>query len=145
MTTSAFKKMGYKTPSPVSGYDLSVIKSSINNGRPVLIGGYDTRTHYIRTYYFLWWVVRTEEWDSYSGGHEWIIDDYSTRTRSLYFAGFTLRYPVEYVHCNIGWGGQKDGWYLSGSFDVNNGPQTRSVGTDNFYQFELEILPNVYY
>jgi hypothetical protein len=153
-STSGFNKLGYKTPSGISAYNISTVKSSINNGRPLIIYGYDTVkhyvTHYVRKYYFLWWVTRTEEWDEYwdeyENGHTWVIDDYRRRTGIVRnnANGYTY-YPVEQVHCNIGWGGYKDGWYLSGVFNTKKGPVERSIDSSpGIYQYNINILPNVY-
>jgi hypothetical protein len=61
------------------------------------------------------------------------------------------------VHCNLGWGGDNNGWYASGVFDarkyvpdtqrsISGGvPQIqRSVvtqGENKYYQFNIEIIP----
>lgn len=34
----------------------------------------------------------------------------------------------EFVHCNFGWGGQDNGYYLSKVFDTIRGPEMRAGG-----------------
>ena len=54
-------------------------------------------------------------------GHAWVIDGYIQRKDST---------PL--FHCNWGWGGLKNGYYLSKVFDTGNGPvETESNGVDD--------------
>jgi len=54
-------------------------------------------------------------------------------------------YPLDYVHCNLGWGlDRSNGWYISGIFDVNNIPEvTRSVGISYFFQYKIMMLTGI--
>ena len=54
-------------------------------------------------------------------GHAWVIDGYIQRNDST---------PL--FHCNWGWGGLKNGYYLSKVFDTRNDPiETESNGIDD--------------
>ncbi|MCL2139636.1 MAG: C10 family peptidase [Treponema sp.] len=63
-----------------------------------------------------------------STGHAWVIDGYATMTYcvGIYFnnnAGGTSQINVTLdnglmVHCNLGWNGNDDGWYVYGIFDT---------------------------
>ncbi len=66
----------------------------------------------------------------------------------------SLWYPL----CNMGWSGDKDGYYLSGAFDTSNGPaeywypygQSKSnkeiyskEGTPKNYQYEVNAVVGI--
>jgi len=64
------------------------------------------------------------------GGHMWLIDGYGTMTyyteylnkksnTLLYTSTLTLTNGIM-VHCNLGWNGTNDGWYIYGIFDTNH-------------------------
>lgn len=64
------------------------------------------------------------------GGHMWLIDGYGTMTyyieylngkssTFLYTSTLTLTNCIM-VHCNLGWNGTNDGWYIYGIFDTNH-------------------------
>jgi len=125
-------KMGYKKPSLVK-YQLTTIKTSIEDCKPVYIAGFAKR----KTTYAWYDIFKVTPIYEYDDGHAWVIDNYRTET-----AGSQVR---EYVHCNLGWtsnygvyktnnvGGNENGWYLSGIFDT---------GSDNF-KYEQKIIPNI--
>lgn len=53
--------------------------------------------------------------NKYEGGHAWVYDGYLT-------AGNRVS-SKNYVHCNWGWSGTSDGYYLSKCFDTKQGPE----------------------
>jgi hypothetical protein len=127
-STEIFSKMGYKTPSSSQSYNYATIKSSIDAKKPVAIIGDSHKQHHETK--FLWWVVKS--WDTYTNGHAWVIDGYRTRNSTMY------------VHCNLGWYNNCDGWYASGVFNTNNVPEsTRAVGTNHYYAYDIKIIPNI--
>lgn len=73
--------------------------------------------------------------NKYEGGHAWVYDGYLT-------AGNRVS-SKNYVHCNWGWNGWKNGYYLSKCFNTNKGPEypdnasTRS-GEEYHYQYRLQ-------
>lgn len=57
-------------------------------------------------------------------GHAWVYDGYCKAQKS----GTTKIL----LHCNWGWNGQSNGYYISGIFDTANGPEFKDT-TDNTY------------
>ncbi|MDR2600886.1 MAG: C10 family peptidase [Spirochaetaceae bacterium] len=85
-------------------------------------------------------------------GHLWVIDDYML---TLTCDGKMIR-PVYLVHCNLGWGGRKNGWYVDGIFDaregtmIDDGPRREppgilfsksTIGTERVYKYNIRIIP----
>lgn len=93
---------------------------------------------------------------SYHEGHAWVISHkiYQTRTKYTY-RNFVLyqteQEQREYVHCNWGWGGGDDGYYLNEVFDPVNGPQMRPEtkatttweGESYYYRFEIKMVYDI--
>ena len=126
------KSLGY-TYKGTSGYSLENIKNSINAGCPVLMRGDSKKTVTTKTttYKFLFWKwKRTSSSTSYSGGHAFIIDGYYNMscTASNGKNSYTLK--ADFVHCNPGWGGFQNGYYLSGVLDMNTGALVDDDGID---------------
>jgi len=73
--------------------------------------------------------IRTDN-DGEEHGHVWLVDGYGTisyYTESLKntTTGQIYTYPLNLnncimVHCNLGWGGTGDGWYIYGLFDTTH-------------------------
>ena len=127
-------KLGYKKPT-LADYSLAKVQASIDSYKPVYIGGYEKKvTTYAAIDVFKWFPQV-----SYDGGHAWLIDNYQT-----HFYSSTKK--DEYVHCNLGWDGTDDGWYLSNVFDTRYGPITTaysSVGYEDYFKYKLEIIYNI--
>lgn len=72
------------------------------------------------------------------GGHAWVIDGYGDFQRNQYRdAGSDEIVGVDkktLVHCNFGWGGACNGFYVSGIFDLYDGSEIPDEGheRDNF-------------
>jgi hypothetical protein len=149
---------------------------------------YWTRTVYVQ---ILFWrvVLRKESWTTtetdvsvsydtrnsvnFDKERVWVIDDYEIKeyldTIQTSSGPRVLSQKVDYVHCNFGEGGSKNGWYKSEVFDINAGPvytEQSSViggaptvlrsttvvvtetpgttivdGTDGYYQYNMKIIP----
>lgn len=80
---------------------------------------------------------------SYTGGHAWVYDGYV-----LASSGGS---KSDLLHCNWGWGGVRDGYYISNAFNSDAGPEindwevNRSCkntmedeGSDGNFQYNLE-------
>jgi hypothetical protein len=67
----------------------------------------------------------------------------------------SVQRPIEYVHCNLGWSGYKNGWYASGIFDINKpvvdgvrsvsggisvNQNSVTVGEERNYQYNIQII-----
>lgn len=150
-------------------YNGNTVISSLNNTRPIMIGGYSTKKEFLGISFLY----------TLSGGHTWVIDGYlrmkrvvtiTVRTEqivpelSLPHGGTgtsgrqmliyttttttTTEYSPYYLHNNWGWDGDRNGYYVAGSFNTNNGADynsnTRSSEPHN-YQFNIEMFPNIYY
>lgn len=137
----------------LKSYSFSSVKNSIDSSRPLVARGYSNKTsNYIK---ILWKKIRTGT--SYSGGHVWIIDGYANLTCTLVDdSGNEEEYTDYFVHCNPGWYGTNNGYYISGIFDfTKNGTPTTGTNfsrhsSDNsneshYYQWEMQIIPNIYF
>jgi hypothetical protein len=105
-------------------YDKSKIMSALNDKKIVYARGYRNKKKH--------WIRKTE----YKNGHAWVIDGYVSAVKG------TKTYTL--VHCNWGWNGTANGYYLSDSFDVYAGPEIAdSYGYSNvsdewYYQYKLQ-------
>ena len=136
-------------------YSLSRVQSSINAGNPVMIAGWAKKEDVEHS--FLWWNWTTT---NYSDGHEWIIDGYAnmscTATHKL--TKESKRITEDYVHCNIGWNGRYNGYYINEVFDIRYYPiaddntqisSSRNLssfgpeGDEYYYKNNLKILQNI--
>ncbi len=76
------------------------------------------------------------------GGHAWVVDGYDTYFRNKYSEpprpgmisnpGYIGTEYQIMVHCNFGWDGFCDGFYISGVFDLSNGAEVVAPG-DNYF------------
>lgn len=78
-----------------------------------------------------------------SGRHAWLADGYQIRQRNSSYRMILKQYNV-YCHCNFGWGGDFDGWYLYQSsgditFDCNGYPNFEY----DIFDYDLKAYPNV--
>lgn len=131
---TCLRDLGYTTPWDPQDYNLSLIKNSLYNKRPVLIGGYSHRKSILGIY-------------SHSGGHEWLIDGLGeVRTISAAVGPNGIIQQVilqEFLHCNFGWVGGDDGYYLAGVFNTNEGPSFTKSSEPYNYQFKIQMFSNV--
>ena len=75
------------------------IYNSLKSSKPVFIGALDSNV--------------------FDGGHAWVIDGYGTKP-----------YPARsFLHCNFGWNGLDNGWYLSSLF--SNESDERMLDDEN--------------
>lgn len=154
---------GYKTD-----YNVNTIISSLNNSRPVMIGGYSTKNE-----------VLGMSWLYYlSGGHSWVIDGYLRQSRQVTVtitnttvnesdddlplltkaspqlmlitttSTYTYnQYSPYYLHNN--WGNYSgNGYFVENSYDFANGadlPSNTKSGQPGNYQFGVDIFPDIYY
>lgn len=142
-----FKHLGYSNGGNVQDYDISTLKNNIANG-PVIGCGQSHQT--VTTF------LGINLWTTYSGGHEWVYDQYMTQdryrqtfSRSTGKIISSVKETRTLVRCNWGWGGAWDGYYLSGQFDTNSGAvATKSVGNtsgkDNYYRYQLKIHTGIH-
>jgi hypothetical protein len=79
---------------------------------------------------------------TYGSGHQWVIDGYwemTTKVKNKVTGQMIPDYPLQYVHCNLGWGPgylnqvsgewiSHNGWYINGVFDTNQQPRPEGRG-----------------
>jgi hypothetical protein len=156
------QKYGYKynytalgTPLGL-GYDYNTIIASLNKNQPVIAGG---KSHKI-TKSYLWGLITSS---SYQNGHAWVIDGYLNRkqtittTVTLTLRGRTSQSTTSttynyanYLHNNWGYSGIDNGYFISGSFNLNRidlpsntRATTTTTGEDKNYQYEITIYPYI--
>ena len=89
-------------------YDGGKIVRAIEEGKLVMVTAYATK------------VTKFLSSNSYSDGHTWVIDGYIE-------SKINGKLAPPFVHCNFGWGGTCDGYYVDGSFDTGVGSVDRSI------------------
>lgn len=99
--TNAFEYFGY-TSDGLRAFNEHDAKLSVDNDRPLYSRG-----------------------ASGAGGHGWVVDGYKYERKTINYYNYYLYVdnPFEsvdiyriYFHCNWGWNGQSDGYYLSDAF-----------------------------
>ncbi len=143
-----FNRFGYSNGGVKQDYNLGILKDNLLIG-PVIGCGKSIKT----VTKFLGITINT----SYSGGHEWIYDQYMIqyRYRNSYSSSTgqlisSTKETRTLVRCNWGWGGRWDGYYLSGQYNTNSGADliTKSdngqYGTDGFYQYKLKMHTGIH-
>jgi hypothetical protein len=72
-------------------------------------------------------------------GHAWVVDGYIDRSRTIRkvktSTGAVVSSTVEnevLVHCNWGWHGTCNGYYVSGIFNTKNAPKERESYENNW-------------
>ena len=144
------KNLGFSSGGSISDYNTSKIISELKQGNCVLISGY---AHIKKPALYVCGIrVRKT---TYKSGHTWLIHGGFTLTTKIYSshspAGKKYRNSVDsYVLCNFGWDGTADGYYWSGVFDTNDGPDfdeayyptklSKNYEKDYWYQYKLEML-----
>lgn len=146
---NTFENFGYYSGGEFEDYNAINIYSYVEDG-PIMMAGFDHR-----------YVEIDEDGNpveiiSHFGGHAWVIDQ--VLEVDVYpRPGFIAQRRI-YCHCNWGWGGYRDGYFLTGVFDsnnptqieINNGtlswspqPVTKNQiiieGTNYYYQYALQM------
>ena len=148
-----FSAYGYQS-SDLCDYNFATIKSEVSALRPVYISAYSFK-YVTKTPRFLFWGGKTTV--SYSGGHAWVLDGVRVlRRKGSKIDNFTnevvkvFYQTKELVHCNFGWTGNGNGYYLSKAFNTVAGPEVRSsenedatYGEARNYQFNHQIIKGI--
>ena len=153
------RKIGYNVPSnPIISYNEADVKGSLDRGLPVLVSGYSEKSTYLTGI----WPFRKEH-TKYDGGHEWLIDGYLPQVRLLQLVDIdshkilsTKKETRLLVHCNWGWDGSCNGFFLSGVFEAKHAviedeyirlkdENTRSSKNDKSnFQYRITIIPYIH-
>lgn len=114
-----FNKCGY-TWDTESYYSLDKIRTSIDSGLPVPIGGESFKEYKTHSFLGITWKTTV-----YSG-HGFIIDGYYNMscTGTKKDGSLSIELTEDFVHCNAGWNGLQNGYYIAGVFamDSSRGP-----------------------
>jgi hypothetical protein len=174
----AFAKMGYDTSrSTLRDYSYEAIVTSITHYQPVIVSAAAIQNTVTETWtttehcwldIFHWFdkeIPHSKSWLAPSDYHFWVIDDYETRatvdTVTTAYGVKETKREADYVHCNFGEGGSKNGWYPDRMFNTNIGPvddvqrsisdsnpaiqrkvtSTPTGGTKGYYQYDMRIIP----
>jgi signal peptidase I len=133
-------------PTPVAlNFNTNTVISSLEQNQPVLIDGYRTKNTFLGITIY------------YSNGHAWVVDGYISQKQPITIKTELLKKGnvvsvststdynyTTYLHNNWGWNGSNNGYYISGSFDANNGPDSASntkSGEPYNYQYDVDIFP----
>ncbi len=138
---SVLREMGYKYPSRLTSFDENGVISSIAQKKTVILDGY------AETYKKGWFIFKKRVYDH---GHAWISDGYLRQERTVKKIRKATNTVVEtktesrtLLHCNWGWSGRRNGYFLPKVFDSNNpvirdGRRTRSYSyTPYYYQYKI--------
>ena len=148
-TPRTFENFGFYSGGSIETYSAAGVLSSVSDG-PILVVGYSHRTVLEDEQGNVLWLY------NYANGHAWVLDKTIEVSEFDHLHGIpALRV---YCHCNWGWGGYHNGYFLTGVFNSNNplpeptgGILTLSAGqdrtksqvveegTDYFYQYSLQM------
>ncbi len=132
------------------GYDLSSVQSSIDNGYPVMAQGYATKKTKKKKIFGITYKKTT----SYYNGHYWIIDAYARFSCNAKnkTSDEVTKITENFVHCNLGWDGGCNGYYLNGVFDTahvpveyTNGSTYNTGNSSHNFQYKQQILTNLHH
>lgn len=124
-----FNKWGGLNANSLRKYNESAIINAIKSGYPVYGRGNSGKKKILG--------IRV----GWKGGHAWVYDGVMTASKNGKLYNF--------IHCNWGWGGRNNGYYLSRSFDTNAGAidwdsntgEYQYGGTSNYkYNLEYSII-----
>ncbi|MBQ9147698.1 MAG: C10 family peptidase [Rikenellaceae bacterium] len=101
------KKLGYLNAQRVKYYNENTILEYLETDRPIIIGATSPKN-----------LSGTGK----RSGHAWVIDGYIKRQRDNQIETM--------MHCNMGWGGECDGYYVSGLFDTTQVKDAQGNPTD---------------
>lgn len=134
--TSYMRSRGYKNAGSTD-YDFYKVRTMLKNGAPLIIYGYPDN-------------ILT----GIKSCHAWNIDGYKIKQRNAfkykYHADNTKEVvnswieKTEMVHCDFGWRGKRNGYYVTGVFDMTDDNVEFDPGCDygneHYYKFWLKIV-----
>lgn len=123
-----FNKWGGLKASKLKDYNETAIVNAIKGGNPVYARGNSGKKKVLG--------IRV----GWKGGHAWVYDGTLTASKDNKTSTF--------VHCNWGWDGRNNGYYISKAFDTNagaiiydNAGDYQSAGTSNYkYHLQYSII-----
>lgn len=123
---------GNLNASNLKDYNFNNIKIALDNGNLAYANGYKKKKTFLG--------ITT----GYAGGHAWVYDGYMIT--KIKYIGVEF-YHSELLHCNWGWGGSKNGYYLSKVFDtskayIEDEPDEYNEGRNYKYKLQYSIISN---
>ena len=144
------KNLGFSSGGIKKDYNETDVVNELEKGYYVLVSGYAKETKHKKK--FLGITVKT--WYSYSGGHCWLVHGLLEMRRSVFrikngqtIGSYTQR--KYYLLCNMGWNGWDNGYYYSGAFDTDKGPETDFEKTrsnskeDGNFRYKLSAVTGI--
>lgn len=118
-----FNKWGGLKASKLTKYDDDKIATAIQFGKPVYARGNSGKKSFLG--------VRT----SWTGGHAWVYDGYIYASKNNEYH--------KLMHCNWGWGGSCNGFFISNVFNTNVEPEIDDYEISRgdqpgYYRYNLE-------
>ena len=96
-----WEAFGYQYYRPDVTPTFNAIKEEISNGRPVVMCGSD-----------IW---KNDDGSYGHKSHAWVVDGVAVKSHRL---ATVLSVPKDYIHCNWGWDGNCDGYFILGAFET---------------------------
>ena len=144
------KNLGFSSGGIKKDYNETDIVNELRKGYYVLVSGYAKETKHKKK--FLGITIKT--WYSYSGGHCWLVHGLLEMSRSVFRIknGQTIGSYIQrkyYLLCNMGWNGWDSGYYYSGAFNTDKGPETDFEKTrsnskeDGNFRYKLSAITEI--
>ena len=131
-----FTNFGYSSGGVNIDYNTAQVVDELMSGYPVLIGGSEQQ----RVGYEIF-------------RHRWLGHGLMQLTTTVHHYHLTLGwvsfdpFVSYYILCNFGKNGNFDGYYLSGAFDTNSGPDIPETRSDEvvegYYQYNIDAFINI--
>lgn len=118
---SKFQQLGFNA-TPLCDYNAKDVISDLKKGGRIVFMRGNGR------YYHEWFFFR-----KYVDGHAWVVDGYIHSVKNMRQA--------DYLHCNWGWGGNKNGYFLSDVLNAEEDPVYDDDGAltrSNNYRYRLK-------
>ena len=149
---TALSTLGFN--SILTDYHSRAVKTSLREGLPIYIEGYSTWYNEKKKEKFLWWetgnIIETDN-IIYDCGHAWVIDGWANLQVTAW--NFNIEeektFSTNFMHCNLGWGGDANGYYMDGIFDTNSSileddEVNRSAGgVPCNFQYKLKLITHI--
>lgn len=144
------RDMGYSHPSRLTSFNADGIISSIAQNCPVIVSGFQEE------YITGWFIFSTTR---HRIGHAWISDGYLRQERTVKkvyrLTKEVLNTKIEsrvLLHCNWGWGGYSDGYFIPGVFDAkkptvaDSWTRAESVNGSSpcYFQYKVENILHIH-
>ncbi|MDR3286833.1 MAG: C10 family peptidase, partial [Prevotellaceae bacterium] len=110
---------GY-TSSSVQNYSINDIITALNQDKLIYASGAESSTS--------------------DSGHAWVIDGYLTQRRTVTYELSTYYEYQNLVHCNWGWSGYGNGYFVSGAFATRKISDSGSYSASTNYNYNNKII-----